>query len=116
LHVSVPLQELPSSQSALVSQAQPDGSLVQPSSTSEQLSRVQAIPSLHVTIAPPQRPAAQTSPLVQVKPSLHDEPSGFVGFEQTPVEGLQTPASWQASCAPHVRIWPVHEPPLQASP
>jgi hypothetical protein len=110
------LQAFSSSQSALVSHSQPDGSLVQPSRTSEQLSRVQVTPSLQVTCAPPQRPAAQTSLVVQVKPSLHDEPSGFAGFEQTPVEGLQTPASWQASSALQVSVWPVHVPPSQASP
>ena len=31
--------------------------------------------------------------VVHALPSLHAVPFGFTGFEQTPVEGLQTPAS-----------------------
>ena len=39
-------------------------------------------------------PAWQASVWVQASPSSHGVPSGFVGFEQRPVAGLQAPASW----------------------
>jgi hypothetical protein len=48
LHVSMPLQALPSLQSALVLQAQLPEFVVQPPSCSEQLSTVQLMPSLQV--------------------------------------------------------------------
>ena len=48
---------------------------------------------------PVQTPASQVSVCVQAFPSSHDAPSGLVGFEQAPVVGSQTPASWQASDA-----------------
>jgi hypothetical protein len=31
---------------------------------------------------------------VQALPSLQAEPSAFAGFEQVPVAGSQTPATW----------------------
>jgi hypothetical protein len=43
--------------------------------------------------------------------SLHDAPFAAVGFEQTPVLGLQVPAMWQESDALHVTgLEPVHAP------
>jgi hypothetical protein len=49
-----------------------------------------------------QLPAAQASPTVHALLSLQVVPSGAVGLEQKPVEGLHVPATWQASDAVHV--------------
>jgi hypothetical protein len=38
-------------------------------------------------------PARHTSPVVQALPSLQVLPSGFAGFEHTPVAGSQVPTS-----------------------
>jgi hypothetical protein len=54
-------------------------------------------------------------------PALHTPPgqavpSGALGFEQVPLVGLQTPASWQASGAGQVTgLPPVHTPIWQVS-
>jgi hypothetical protein len=57
----------------------------------------------HVTgFAPVQVPDWQASVCVHALPSLHDVPLAFSGFEQTPVDVLQVPASWHGSCATHV--------------
>jgi hypothetical protein len=42
---------------------------------------------------PAQVPAWHVSLCVHASASLHAEPSGFAGFEQTPVAGLQVPTS-----------------------
>src|SRR5437016_4987262 len=58
-------------------------------------------PALQTTGAPPvQLPAWQRSFCVHAFPSSHAAPSSFVGREQTPVDGSQTPASWHWSAAP----------------
>jgi hypothetical protein len=44
-------------------------------------------------LAPVQAPAWQVSVWVQALPSLQAEPFGLAGLEQTPVAGLQVPAS-----------------------
>jgi len=43
---------------------------------------------------------------VQPFPSLHAVPSGFGGFEQTPLNGLHTPALWHPSAAGHTTGFP----------
>jgi hypothetical protein len=52
--------------------------------------QVTAVPGLHTPLT------QESTPLVPVQalPSLHDRPSAFVGFVQTPVDVLQTPAVW----------------------
>src|SRR5581483_3754278 len=66
----------------------------------------------HVTgCVPTQAPCWQTSCCVHALPSLQAEPSGFTGFEQTPVSGSQTPARWQSSIGAHVTgLAPTHAP------
>jgi hypothetical protein len=44
-------------------------------------------------------PLEHTSPTVQALPSLHAEPLGLTGSEQTPVLGLHTPTLWHESLA-----------------
>src|SRR5436309_282760 len=49
----------------------------------------------HVTgFAPVHVPAWQASVCVQALPSLHEVPSGALGFVQVPVAGLHVPATW----------------------
>src|SRR5205085_1797553 len=56
--------------------------------------------AVHVTgVAPLHAPPWHVSVCVQASPSLHALPSGFAGSEQTPVAGLQVPATWHWSCA-----------------
>ena len=70
----------------------------------------------HATAAPEHRPPWHASPVVQASPSLHAVPSGLTETEHCPVDGLQTPASWQASAAAHVTGFePVHVPPWHVS-
>src|SRR3989442_625567 len=45
-------------------------------------------------IVPVHAPARQVTDSVQALPSLQAAPSGFAGWEQAPVAGLQVPASW----------------------
>jgi hypothetical protein len=56
---------------------------------------------------------------VQALPSMHVVPSAALGFEQTPVKGLQTPATWHWSLAlqvtPAQRSVPAQTPPVQTS-
>ena len=60
-------------------------------------------PAMHASAAPP-----STAP--------HVVPSGAVGFEHAPVDGLQRPATWHVSSAEHVTGFdPVHVPPRHAS-
>jgi hypothetical protein len=116
LHVSVPLQALPSLQSVSFVQPHLLLSTVHPPSPSEQLSMVQAMPSLHTTCVPPQTPFVQASPVVHTKPSLHDDPSDFLGLEQTPLAGSQVPAVWHWSDAVHTTgVAPLQAPDWQVS-
>jgi hypothetical protein len=63
-----------------------------------------------------QTPAWQVSVCVQAFPSLHAVPLGALGFEQTPVAVLQTPATWHASSAVQTTgLPPVHTPAWQVS-
>jgi hypothetical protein len=48
-------------------------------------------------VPPTQVPAVQVSAPLQTVASAHELPSGFAGFEQTPVDASQVPATWQAS-------------------
>ena len=65
---------------------------------------------------PLQTPASQRSVCVQALPSLHVVPSVAIGFEQTPVVGSQTPATWHWSLAVHVTgLTPVQMPFSQVS-
>jgi hypothetical protein len=58
---------------------------------------------LQVTgLVPWQVPAWQTSVCVHRLPSLQAVPSGAVGLEHVPVEGLQVPGSWHASVGKQV--------------
>jgi hypothetical protein len=117
LHVSAPLQALPSLQSALVVHGQADLSLVQPPSFSEQVSTEQATPSSQATFWPPHLPPVHASGVVQVKPSLQVVPSGLAGLLHEPVLMSQLPAEWQLSCAEHVTwLLGVQVPFWQASP
>src|SRR5207244_765857 len=51
--------------------------------------------AVHTTELPPvQVPAWQVSVCVQASPSLHAVPSALAGFEQRPLAGSQTPATW----------------------
>ena len=45
-------------------------------------------------LVPRQTPVWHVSVRVQALPSLQDDPLALFGFEQTPVEGLQVPATW----------------------
>jgi hypothetical protein len=65
----------------------------------------------HVTVVPPHEPLWQESPLVQTFPSLQVVPSTALGFEQRPVDVLQTPAAWHWSDAVQVFAVPgLHVP------
>ena len=72
----------------------------------------QASVAVHETgFVPVQVPAWQLSVCVHGLPSLHVVPSGAVGLVQSPVEGSQVPATWQASLAVQVTgVEPVHVP------
>jgi hypothetical protein len=50
------------------------------------------------------------STCVQALPSLHADPSGFLGFEHDPVAGLHVPCSWHESGSAHTTAVPVHTP------
>jgi hypothetical protein len=64
-----------------------------------------------------QRPAWQVSPVVQALPSLQGVEFGAFGFEQTPVAGAQTPATWHWSEAAQTFGVPgVQRPAWQVSP
>lgn len=54
----------------------------------------QAPVAVHDFGAPEQVPAKQASLIVQRLSSLHAVPAGAFGFEQSPVLGLQVPATW----------------------
>jgi len=62
-------------------------------------------------LAPVHVPAWQLSDWVHALPSLQAVPFAAFGFEQDPVCGLQTPATWHWSLAVHVTgLAPVHVP------
>jgi hypothetical protein len=68
-------------------------------------------------LEPAHAPATHASVCVQALPSLHDVPSGAFGFEQTPVPGLQTPATWHWSLAEQTVAVPALQTPVwQVSP
>src|SRR4029077_5463820 len=84
--VSLVVQALPSSHGAVF------GVWTQPVAGLQE-SSVQPLPSSQLGAGPEwQRPATQTSFVVQALPSLHDAPSAFTGLEHWPVPGSQTPA------------------------
>jgi hypothetical protein len=58
--------------------------------------------AVQVTAVPEHVPEWQASPVVHALLSLHDVPSAAFGLVQTPVDGLQVPATWQASSAVQV--------------
>ena len=63
-----------------------------------------------------QIPDWQASPVVQPLPSSQTLPFGFEGEEQPPLDGLQTPASWQESMGVQTTgFCPVHAPLRQTS-
>src|SRR5690348_5928756 len=65
---------------------------------------------------PMQRPDKQRSSSVQTLLSSQSVESGAIGFEQTPVAGLQTPATWHWSSAAQVTgLEPTHTPFWQVS-
>jgi len=57
---------------------------------------------LQSTVVPVQTPAVQMSPEVHPLPSSHAVPLVLIGFEQTPVAGLQMPTLWHWSEAVQV--------------
>jgi hypothetical protein len=73
--------------------------------------------SSQLTPAPAtQAPAVHTSAAVHALPSLQGVPSGTVAVEQTPVEGLHTPARWHWSPAGQITGFaPEHVPAWQVS-
>jgi len=65
---------------------------------------------------PVHAPAVHASVWVQTLPSLQAAPSAAIGFEHTPVEGLQTPTTWHWSLAVHVTgLDPAQTPAAHAS-
>jgi hypothetical protein len=71
----------------------------------------------HVTgFIPAQMPLAHASVWVQALPSLQVVPSGSVGVEQVPLNGLHDPAAWHWSTGAHVTGFaPVHVPAVHVS-
>jgi hypothetical protein len=65
---------------------------------------------------PTQTPLVHVSVCVQPLPSLHAVPFTAFGFEQKPVDGLQTPAAWHLSSGLQTTGLPVHVPFWQLSP
>jgi hypothetical protein len=62
-------------------------------------------------LEPTQLPAWHASVLVQRSSSSHALPSGFAGFEHSPVDGLHSPAKWHRSLAAQVTgLEPTHVP------
>jgi hypothetical protein len=68
--------------------------------------------AVQVTVLPAvQDPATQVSFRSHAFPSLHAVPSAMVGFEQTPVDGSQVPATWHWSEAVQVVVLPAVQAP-----
>jgi hypothetical protein len=66
----------------------------------------------HTTgFAPTQAPAMHASLWVHASPSLQGEPFGLMGSLHAPVDGLQTPASWQLDDAAQVTAVPPRQAP-----
>ena|SRR5215472_3249354 len=72
---------------------------------------------LHTTGAPPHTPARQTSPVVQLLPSLHDVPSAALMIAghwggPPPFSQLWDASTWQADCGKaQVTLWQISGPP-----
>jgi len=63
-----------------------------------------------------QTPFWQLSLVVHRRPSLHDVPLDWLGFEHAPFAGLQVPATWHWSEAAQVTgLLPVQTPAWQVS-
>jgi hypothetical protein len=108
LHVSAPLHALPSVHDVPaatgVCVTPPEG--VHASVVHGLLSSIATAP------VPVQAPVWQVSVDVHALLSLHDAPSGLVGFEQLPVAVSQVPATWHWSCAVHTTGFPPLHAPL----
>ena len=67
---------------------------------------------VHTTGLPAEHvPDTHVSAWVQALKSVHELPSGFTGFEQTPFDGLHVPAMWQLFSAAQITLVPpVHRP------
>jgi hypothetical protein len=67
---------------------------------------------VHTTgFIPLHAPDWHESVCVQASPSLHDVPSGKLGFEHAPVPGSHVPAAWHWSLAVHTTGFPpLHTP------
>jgi hypothetical protein len=107
------VQGFPSSQSRplLQSTQPPIVTWLQPLFGSHE-SVVHGFPSSQLAGAPPTHvPPWQASRSVQALPSSHAVPSGWAGFEQTPVVGSHTPAAWHWSVGVQVTSVPLHCPP-----
>ena len=64
-----------------------------------------------IGLVPVHVPDWHASVWVHALPSLHEVPSGALGFVQVPVAGLHVPATWHCSLAVHVTgLVPVHVP------
>ena len=113
-HVSVCVQALPSLQvvpSALLGLVQTPVPLLHVPAV-WQLSNAEQVTGL----APAQAPAWQVSVCVQASPSLQLVPLALAGLLHAPSAGLQTPALWHWSKAPHTTgLLPVHVPAWQLS-
>jgi hypothetical protein len=93
LHVSVPLQALPSLQSALVTQLHAVMSAAQAPLFSSQLSTEQASPSSQTTGLPAQAPSVQASSVVHAWASSHGAPSSAFSSLHSPVFGSHVPST-----------------------
>jgi hypothetical protein len=113
LHVSSPLQALPSEHDVPAA----TGVCTQPPFAS-QLSAVQGWWSSQSS----RGPAAQTpapshcSAPLHASPSEQEVPAGFAGLLHVPLRGSQVPTSWQTSKAPHtIGFLPTQAPAWQLS-
>src|SRR5712692_11657909 len=65
---------------------------------------------------PAQTPPVHSSGAVQVSPSSQAVPSGLLGFEHWPVDGLHVPATWHWSSGVQTTGFePTQTPPEQVS-
>lgn len=107
LQVSDPLQRSASAQ--LVPAA--TGTWATPPAGSQE-SAVHGFPSSTTGGTPAtQVPEVHVSAPLHTVASAHELPSGFAGFEQTPVEASQVPARWQASEATQTTGLPPEQAP-----
>src|SRR5207244_11681097 len=71
--------------------------------------QVTALPAVHA-------PASQVSSVHRSLSRSHEDPFALAGFEQRPVVGLHSPASWHWSLAVQVTALPAaHDPSSQVS-